>query len=179
MRPLVVYESMFGNTRAVAEAIGSGLSASCEVVVCAVGALKPGDLEGVTLLVVGGPTHAWGLSRPKTRAAAASQAQESGSTMTLEPGATGIGLREWLGTVPVHHRQVAVFDTRVALPGMVTGRAATKIAALLRRRGGLVIAPPESFLVTKKATRLLPGEVERAQSWGRQLAESTASTTLR
>src|SRR3954454_11484676 len=103
MRALVVYESMFGNTRAVAEAIAEGLMESCPTTVSVVGAVKREDVEWATLLVVGGPTHTWGMSRPQTRSAAAMRTREAGATLTLEPGATGIGLREWLETVPVSH----------------------------------------------------------------------------
>ena len=69
MRAIVVYESMFGHTRAVAEAIGTGLEAAgaSEVRVLNVGQADPPSLVGADLVVVGGPTHAWGMSRPSTR----------------------------------------------------------------------------------------------------------------
>jgi hypothetical protein len=37
-----------------------------------------------------------------------------------------------------------------------------------------MIAPPESFLVTK-ANQLTPGEAGRATEWGRQLARAMAT----
>jgi hypothetical protein len=172
MRALVVYESMFGNTRAIAEAIAAGLGEIGPVTVSAVGTVKTEDVEGATLLVVGGPTHTRGMSRPQSRSAAAMRTKGAGATLTLEPGATGTGLREWLESVPVSKPQAAVFDTRVDLPRLLTGRASSKIAAQLRRRGCRMIAAPESFLVVGKTSQLVPGEFERALEWGRRLARS-------
>ena len=52
---------------------------------------------------------------------------------------------------------------------MLTGRASKAIAKLLDRHGLTGIAPAESFLVTK-ANQLRPGEQDRAEQWGRELA---------
>jgi flavodoxin len=60
MRAVVVYESMFGDTRQVAEAIGDGLGLKFEVTVVAVDRLTTDQLRGIDLLVVGGPTHVRG-----------------------------------------------------------------------------------------------------------------------
>ncbi len=64
MRALVVYESMFGNTEAVARAVAGGLSGSMEVEVYEV-SRAPSPVTGpIDLLVVGGPTHAFSLVAP-------------------------------------------------------------------------------------------------------------------
>jgi menaquinone-dependent protoporphyrinogen IX oxidase len=76
MRAVVVYESMFGNTRKVAEAIGAGLRSFGNVEVAPVGAVTPKLLADVDLPVVGGPTHAWDLSRPPTRQSAVATAHK-------------------------------------------------------------------------------------------------------
>jgi hypothetical protein len=75
--------------------------------------------DDVELLVVGGPTHAFGLSRPGTRRSAAQQAED-------ELVSTGIGLREWLGTLPKGSPDVAVaaFDTRISKPRLPGAAAA-------------------------------------------------------
>ena len=67
MRALVVYESMFGNTQAIAQAIGDGIEASMHADVVEVGAAPDMVPRDVTLLVVGGPTHAFSMSWPSTR----------------------------------------------------------------------------------------------------------------
>ena len=74
MRALVVFESMFGNTEKIAAAIGEGLATRMPVDVVEVG-IAPLDIDADTvLLVVGGPTHAFGMSRPQTRQDAVKQA---------------------------------------------------------------------------------------------------------
>ena len=77
MRALVVYESMFGNTRLVAEAVAEGLSSGLDVDVVEVAA-APTSFDDVELVVVGGPTHALGMTRQRTRDDARRQGEQSG-----------------------------------------------------------------------------------------------------
>ena len=72
MKAVVVYESMYGNTHLIAEEIGNGLRANpnADVAVVPVDGASMELLEGVDLVVVGGPTHAHGMSRTSTRKAA-------------------------------------------------------------------------------------------------------------
>jgi hypothetical protein len=172
MRAVVVYESMFGDTRQIAEAIGDGLGLNFEATVVAVDRLTTDQLRGIDLLVVGGPTHVRGLSRPKTREGAVSQASKPESGIDLEPGAAGPGLREWFSTLTDAPLYAAAFDTRVQMSPVVTGRAAPKIARSLQHRGCRLIAEPESFLVTTKQPVLVAGERQRAHAWGETLAAS-------
>src|SRR5687767_13979110 len=88
MRALVVYESMFGNTKQVADAIGEGMRGRVATELVEVNE-APREIGADTLLVVGGPTHAFGMSRSKTRQDAMIQAGK-------DPEAAGIGMREWL-----------------------------------------------------------------------------------
>ncbi|GAA4465268.1 flavodoxin family protein [Phytohabitans houttuyneae] len=172
MRALVVYESMYGNTHRVAEAIGEGLAQVYRVDVVPVEHAAAGLVEAADLLVVGAPTHAHGLSRSGTRASAATEAGKSGGTLTLDPAAKGPGVRDWLETLPATRAKAAAFDTRLDAPAVLTGRAAKGIARRLRQRGlELVTAAPESFLVTRQ-NHLEPQETARAREWGRQLASS-------
>ena len=67
MRAVVVYESMFGNTHAIADAIGKGLEPVDNVVVVPVVEAGRERLGDADLLVVGGPTHFHGMSRTRTR----------------------------------------------------------------------------------------------------------------
>ena len=64
MRAVIVYESMYGNTHAVAEAIGRGLGPTFDTTVLPVGGATRPMVEGADLLVVGGPTHAHSMTRP-------------------------------------------------------------------------------------------------------------------
>jgi flavorubredoxin len=79
MRALVIYESMFGNTQQVANAVGDGLARTLPADVVEVGHAQATVPVNVSLLVVGGPTHAFGMSRQKTRADAAGQTKARSS----------------------------------------------------------------------------------------------------
>lgn len=175
MRAVVVYESMYGNTHHVADAIGAGLSEGYDVAVVPVSEADPAVLNGADLVVVGGPTHMHGMSRPSSRKGAATAAAEADSGVTLEPDAVASGLREWLdslGTAQFHAR-AAAFDTRMTGPAAFTGRASKGVSKALSRHGFELVAEPQSFLVTKD-NHLVPDEGQRAQDWGARLAASAA-----
>jgi hypothetical protein len=171
MAAFLVFESMFGNTQQIADAVTEGLSAHLPVEQVEVGAAPATVGRDVELLVVGGPTHAFGLSRPGTRRSAAQQAE--GGLVS-----TGIGLREWLGTLSQGGAldvAVACFDTRVSKPRL-PGSAAAAAEKQLRRLGFRVLARSQSFFVVGTTGPLVPGERERARRWGEELAlELTAA----
>ena len=76
MAALVVFESMFRNTRQSADAVAEGLSEHLPVEQVEVSAAPTVIGDDVELLVIGGPTHAFGLTRPGTRQSAAQQAED-------------------------------------------------------------------------------------------------------
>jgi hypothetical protein len=178
MKTIVIYESMYGNTHLVAEAIASGLSPIGEVQVLPVGDATPSLLQSADFVVVGGPTHVHGVSRPSTRKAAVTAAERPESGLDLDPDAAGPGLREWFATLAGIQGRAAAFDTRAHAPAMVTGRASKGIARMLRHHGYTLVAEPESFLVTKD-NRLEPDEQARARTWGSQLAAAFQSAPSR
>ena len=174
MKTVIVYESMYGNTRQVADAIAGGLGNENETVVVPVAQVRPGSLDGADLVVVGGPTHVHGMSRASTRRGAAEAARKPDSQLALDPGAEGPGLRDWfagLGRVKV---PAAAFDTRFEGVAVFTGQASKGIARLLRQHGFTVVAKPESFLVTK-GSQLRDGEKDRAWDWGRGLSSKVVA----
>jgi len=164
MNALVIFESMFGNTGLIAEAVADGLASRLAVEKVEVGRAPEHISPQVDLVVVGGPTHAFGMSRPGTR----SKAADETDAPLMSPG---IGLREWLAKVSRPDGQVssATFDTRVDKP-RVPGSAAASGAKRLRRLGFRQVADPESFFVVGMTGPLLPGEYERAHRWGEALA---------
>lgn len=165
MRALVVFESSFGNTGQVAEAVWEGMRTRLPDValldVASAPRRLPPELE---LLVVGAPTQAFGMSRPRTREDAQRQAG------VPEPGPT-LGVREWLRELEPPQRPVhaATFDTRIHTPH-VPGSAAVGAWRVLRRDGFQVSAEAESFWVLGIRGPLRDGELDRARSWGVSLA---------
>lgn len=59
MNTLVVYDSVYGNTKAVADAIGRAVAGAVPggAPVRHINEVDPADLEGVDLLILGSPTH--------------------------------------------------------------------------------------------------------------------------
>jgi len=169
LKALVVYESMFGNTEQIAWAISEGLGQTMEVTVRAVGDASADLASHVDLLVVGGPTHAFGMSRPATRVDASSQGQ-----VVMGPDT---GIREWLhGLTDRPGAAVAAsFDTRVAKVSWMPGSAARGAAKLLRGRGYPLLAKPESFFVVDSLGPLTDDELARARRWGSDLARQLTS----
>jgi hypothetical protein len=115
---LVVYESMFGHTEQVAQAIAEGLGESLEVTVAEVSRapMQPGS--GVALIVAGGPTHAFSMTRTTTRDDALNRGADHGNR--------DFGLREWISRLPVRRGgpPLVTFDTRVASMRHLPGSAA-------------------------------------------------------
>lgn len=143
MKALVVYDSKFGNTKQIAEAIGDVFAErfAVQVLPAAEAAPLPKDID---LLVIGGPTHGHGMS-------------EGMKALTA-----GIQDRA-LDGMPA-----AAFDTRYKMPRWLSGSAAQGIAKRLRRAGCREVLPPESFFVKRTAAGpLLPGELEEARAWAR------------
>lgn len=165
MRAVVVFESIFGNTQQIAKAIAVGLRERFEVTVVEVGE-APRDLSGIGLVVVGGPTHVWGMSRPTTRAGA----REEATRKDMRPVSAGVGIRDWLAGLPTAEIACAAFDTALRRTGwMPVGSAAKGEAAALRRKGYRMLAEPQQFYVEGSDGPLVEGEVERATAWGRAL----------
>ena len=152
MKALIVYDSFFGNTEQVAQAVGKALGSPPDVEVLRVSAVKPEQLTGLQWLLVGSPTRGF---RPSPATAA------------------------WLRAIPAHGLQgvkVAAFDTGIPLqqfPGFLRplakrfGYAAKQIAAALQKRGGALAAPPEGFFVKASEGPLEEGELERAAAWAK------------
>lgn len=161
-RALVVFESMFGNTEAVAHVVAQALERAAFVVALReVGdpATPTGPLA-VDLVVVGAPTHAFSLSRPSTRAEAVRQGAPAAKVRT--------GLREWLAeTTPAPGRQVPLlaFDTRVQRVHRLPRAAGPRACALARHRGFAVHPRPGAFMVADNVGPLLGGELARAEIW--------------
>ena len=174
MRALIVYESMYGNTHAVAEQIAEGLRSHFEVDVVPVEGATPERVATANLLVVGGPTHVHSLPSSRTRVAAKEAAGKPGSGLVFEPDAESEGLREWLHDLAaVKNVGAAAFDTRIDGPALMTGRASRGIGRRLTHHGYDLVADPVSFLVDKH-NHLVAGEADRASAWAKELAASLA-----
>lgn len=168
-RALVVYESMFGNTASVAEAIREGLEEGSWEVELAPADRAPTELHPFDLVVVGAPTHAFGMPSDSTRKAAGDQASRP---ITVPPS----GVREWLLRLrPGSGARAATFDTRVRqrwVPGSAAARVGRRLHTL-----GIPVDATESFRVDGTEGPLMVGELARAREWARDLCKSSLRGT--
>lgn len=146
MLTVVIYDTKFGNTARVAEAIGRGASTRGSVRVLDTAEALRQLPERPDLLIVGGPTQKRGSSR---------------------------ALRGFVDALRASFRGVptATFDTRYRGATWLMGSAATDAAKRLGKAGARLTAAPESFFVTRggplEGQGLEAGELERAEEWGR------------
>ena len=154
MKTLVLFESFFGNTEKIARAIGTTLGVSDSDIV-RVSEIKPGQLDGVELLIVGAPTRAFQAS-PDTKA--------------------------FLKSLPANSlagKKVAAFDTRGDMAGNVPGfiklmaklfgYAAEPVNKQLVKKGGIQAQSPAGFIVLESEGPLKDGELERAAEWAKNI----------
>jgi hypothetical protein len=167
MKSVVIYESMYGNTHLVADAIATGLGTYGEVEVMPVALADPARIAEADLVVVGGPTHVHGMSRARTRKTAIAGAEKPGAGLLLDPDAEGAGLDEWFRTFDNMTGYAAAFDTRAPGPAVLTGQASKRIGRLLRRHGFTLLVEPESFFVSHN--KIEAEEQRHARSWGLEL----------
>jgi len=163
MNALVVYESLYGNTKRIAEGIGEGLAQEITTELMEVSA-APADPSSADLLVVGGPTHQFGLSRKSSRQQGADDSDEPVISLDL-------GIREWIGGLKrVSGGTAATFDTSIRKPNL-PGSAARGAAKRLKRVGYRILVPAEIFLVEGGKGPITDGESDRARQWGQNVAE--------
>jgi len=156
MNALVVYDSQFGNTERIAQAIAGALSARGQARAVRVNPALPVDLQGVELLLVGSPTQGW-----KATPAVVSWLSAAGPER----------LRDLI---------VVCFDTRFRGPRLLTGSAAGALAGKLQGMGASLLLPPESFFVKGwQAPLLHDGEMDRAAAWARSILEKLGVSTAR
>ena len=161
MKVVIVYDSMYGNTEKIAQAIGSAFGAQADLTILRVGDVKPEHFTGLNLLIIGSPTQRF---RPT------------------------IAISNWLKELPqasITGVKAAAFDTRLtweeisktpALAFFVKlfgsgAYAARSIANELKKKGAKLVVPAEGFFVKGMEGPLNLGELERGALWARRLIE--------
>jgi flavodoxin I len=149
MKTLVVYDSVYGNTERIAQAIAQALPG--EIQVRRVGQVAAADWQAVDLLILGSPTHG------------------------ALPTEAVQGLIERIGPPARASTRAATFDTRLTWPFLERwgGFAAPKMADALAEKGWMIASAPGGFFVRGlKKGPLKRGEAERAAAWAKGLVES-------
>jgi flavodoxin len=158
MFTVVIYDTKFGNTAKIAEAIARGAGERGSVRVLDVGQAAQPLTERPDLLIVGGPTQKRGPSP---------------------------ALRDFVDALPPSLLGVpaATFDTRYRGATWIMGSAATEAAKRLGKAGARLAAPPVSFFVARggplEDQGLEAGELERAEAWGRAVGAAAPSRVMK
>ncbi|HEU5227246.1 MAG TPA: flavodoxin domain-containing protein [Ktedonobacteraceae bacterium] len=147
MNTLVIYDSEYGNTQQIAQAIAEAFKEHGSVQLIAATEASMPSLQGVDLLVIGGPTQAHGLSP------------------TLHT------LLDKLPDQLLHGLPVASFDTRFRMAAVISGSAGRAIAHKLEREKAKLLVPAKSFFVTSREGPLEEGELENAARWVKTIME--------
>lgn len=177
MKTVIVFESMFGNTRRIAGAIAEGMGPAAGVEVVGVNSDLLDSAGDADLVIIGAPTHAHSLSTTSSRKEAEEWAADPERDLHLDPQARGRGVREWLDSEPPLPRLYAAFDTRADMIRLFTGAASTPIVRVLGRRRMEALVPAESFAVSMH-NELARGEEDRAREWGRHIAKVAAERRI-
>jgi hypothetical protein len=160
MRTVVVYESFWGNTAAVARAIAEGIGP--EAAAITTDEASDDVVSSADLVVVGAPVLGFRLP---TDAVRAGLLREYGAPTPADTSHRS--MRSWLDTLPAGHARVAAFETRFRFsPGGSIGT----ITDELERAGYRPLDKGRKFLVTGKYGPLKEGELDRARQWGGELA---------
>ncbi|MBN2176798.1 MAG: hypothetical protein JW722_03985 [Demequinaceae bacterium] len=174
MKAIVVYQSLWGSTAAVAQAIAEGLGKGAKAL--STTEATPEALRGVDLVVAGAPIHAFNLPTKESVESSLDRAVKKGDP---SPDVSQMLMRDWLGGLPGGiGAAAAAFDTRV--PGPLGHGGASKILKRMDRAGLTPVAKPRGFQVAMRTTEsiktgeLLDGELDRAREWGRELAAAVA-----
>jgi flavodoxin len=145
LKAFIVYDSAFGNTKAVAETVAGQLE-GLDAAAVPVDDFDSRDLAAGDLLVVGSPINGW---RP---------------TPKVTELLSGIGQDQLEGV------KAAAFDTRLRM--FIHGDAAKKITRALRAGGADIIAEPMPFYVGGTKGQLRTGEIDKAGNWAKALLTS-------
>jgi flavodoxin len=142
MKTLIIFDSYFGNTKLIAEAIGKEFGEETKVITVA--DFQKEDLTGLGLLIVGSPIRGWKASPP------------------IQEFLTSLSQNQLQGV------KAASFDTRVRI--FFHGDAAKSISQKLRDVGAEIIAEPQGFYVKGKEGPLEDAEIEKAIQWAKTIS---------
>jgi flavodoxin len=155
MSVLILYDSVFGNTEQIARAVCSGADLQGNAQAVKVSEVKPEQLQGLKLLIVGSPTRAF---RP-------TEATQKFLKGLAKDSLKGVRVAAFDTRMDVNESKSAVLRFFVK----IFGYAAKPTAYGLTAKGGELAAPPEGFLVNDTQGPLKEGELERAANWAKSL----------
>jgi flavorubredoxin len=147
-KALVAYDSVYGNTEKLARALAKGLEDGGIDVECVrVDAAKFDEISKYDLLVVGGPVHAWNVTKPVKTFLERLNSME---------GLSG--------------KKAFAFDTKMSR-SRLTGNAGGKIEGKLKSLGLTIVKPHTTAVVKGREGPLEEGAEETFRQLGAELAK--------
>jgi hypothetical protein len=170
MKAVVVYESHWGNTAAIAKAIAEGIGPDARALTT--DEASPEVITDADLIVAGAPVIAFRLPDDRALEGIAKSSEKA----PTPPDVSHPSLHAWLSALPAAQGYSASFETGVRWsPGSAAG-------AIRRRLAGAGYRPlgkPRRFVVKGMYGPLRVGEVEQARRWGVELARSVSTGSTR
>jgi hypothetical protein len=160
VKAVVVYESMWGSTAAIARAVAEGIGDSTPALSTAEATADA--LVGIDLIVAGAPVIAFNLTSEVTRPKPGSLPPNAPAPDLSHPM-----MRSWLEALPAGSGTYAAFETKIRGP---FGHTVKTIGQLMEKAGYRCAADPLSAIVTGRYGGIKDGEIERARAWGASLA---------
>lgn len=162
MKAIVVYESHWGNTAAVARAIAEGIGPGAT-------ALSTADataaaIDGADLIVAGAPRLGFSLPTDGMVKGLSSETAKGGPP----PDLSHPTMRAWLDALPAGSGRGAAFETKISWS---PGSASKAILGQLQDKGYRAADKPQKFVVKDRYGPLKEGELEKAKAWGAELAQ--------
>lgn len=155
MKTLVVYDSIFGNTKQIAEAIAEGLGTVSPADLFYYKEINASSLKHYQLIIMGSPTR------------------------SFNPSPEMVTFLQNLPENELEAISICSFDTRILLSTIKSkalrwivktgGYAAKRISRLLQKKGGFLIGEPMGFYVTGEQGPLADDELIRAKNWAIEL----------
>jgi hypothetical protein len=161
MKAVVVYESLWGNTAAIARAIAAGIGPGAL-------ALSTAEATGAAiadadLIVAGAPVLGFNLPSEKMR----ENIRMNPGKAPAPPDLSHPSMKFWLAALPKGLSRSAAFETRI---WWSPGGATAAIVRGLEQAGYHSISKAHRFIVKGAYGPLRDGELERARLWGIELA---------
>ncbi len=154
MKTLIIYDSLYGNTQKIAEAIGQSIGG--ETTILSVKQFDSSKPLNFNLLIVGSPTHA---GRPTVPIQLFVKNLPLGSLKNIAIAAFGTG------------SSATGESLFIKFIMWLFGYAAKHIQKGLKLKGGMVLTDPVDFLVKGKEGPIIEGEIERAKKWGSEIMQ--------
>jgi hypothetical protein len=163
MKAVVVYESLWGNTAAIARAIAEGIGSGARALSTAEASAL--ELTDADLVVAGAPVMAFRLPTDRMRETLGRTPDRT----ARPPELSHPSMRSWLSALPAGHGRSAAFETRF---WWSPGGSTSAIIRGLERAGYRQVLKPQRFIVLATHGPLRAGEVERAREWGKRLDQA-------